>query len=221
MTRVLAYHKEKGLITTHRDELSRETVYDRLRQRFPKNRTEWHAVGRLDADTTGLLLFTDDGALVSYATRPDSAAGVKVEKVYRVLAKGLLNEEQLAALRDGVELSGGLGRSAPAKVELVGFQVATTWIDVTLGEGKNRQVRRMLLAVGSQVIRLCRVRIGGLRLEDLVPNEGEWRELTPAEIEGGLGYRVRAIGEVSAPGHTPRAGSSRRPDRSRGARRPR
>jgi 23S rRNA pseudouridine2605 synthase len=221
MTRVLAYHKEKGLITTHRDELGRETVYDRLRRRFPGERVEWHAIGRLDADTTGLLLFTDDGALVSYATRPDSAAGVKVEKVYRVLAKGLLNEEQLAALRGGVELSGGLGRSGPAKVEVVGFQVATTWIEVTIGEGKNRQVRRMLLAVGSQVIRLCRVRIGGLRLEDLVPDEGEWRELTPAEIESGLGYRVRDIGRVSAPGHTPRAGSSRRPDRSRGARRPR
>lgn len=221
MTRVLAYHKEKGLITTHRDELGRETVYDRLRGRFPGERGEWHAIGRLDADTTGLLLFTDDGALVSYATRPDSRAGDKVEKVYRVLAKGLLNEAQLGALREGVELSGGLGRSGPAKVEVVGFQVATTWIDLTIGEGKNRQVRRMLLAVGSQVIRLCRVRVGGLRLEDLVPNEGDWRELTRDEIEAGLGYRVREVGGLSGSGHTPRAGTSRRPDRSRGVRRPR
>lgn len=221
MTRVLAYHKEKGLITTHRDELGRETVYDRLRRRYPAERSEWHAIGRLDADTTGLLLFTDDGALVSYATRPDSPAGDKVEKVYRVLAKGLLNEEQLGALREGVELSGGLGRSGSAKVEVVGFQVATTWIDLTIGEGKNRQVRRMLLAVGSQVIRLCRVRIGGLRLEVLVPTEGDWRELSRDEIEVGLGYGVREGGELSVSGHTPRAATSRRPDRSMGVRRPR
>ena len=216
MTRVLAHHKEKGLLTTHRDELGRETVYDRLRQAFPDERAEWHArwhaIGRLDADTTGLLLFTDDGALVHHATQPSS----KVDKVYRVLAKGLLSETQLAALRDGVELSGGLGRSGPAVVEVIGHQIATTWIDLTLGEGKNRQVRRMLLAVGSQVIRLCRVRVGSLTLSELVPEEGAWCELDAQQIRIGLDYEA-----VTGPADTPRAGPSRRPDRSRGVRRPR
>lgn len=184
VTRVLAFHKPKGLITTHRDELGRATVYDHLRRAFPRDRAHWHAIGRLDADTTGLLLFTDDGALVHHATQP----ATKLDKVYRVLARGLLTDEQLQRLRDGVELTGGLGRSAPATVELLGHQVATTWLDLTVSEGKNRQIRRMLLAVGSQVIRLCRTRIGELTLDELVPEEGDWRELTRAQIRDGLGF---------------------------------
>lgn len=188
ITRVLAYHKPKGLLTTHRDELGRETVYDRLHKARPADRkVEWHAIGRLDADTTGLLLFTNDGALVHHATQP----ATKLAKVYRVLAKGLLNDTQLTALREGVELTGGLGRSAPTTVEVVGHQIATTWLDLTLVEGKNRQVRRMLLAVGSQVIRLCRTRIGTLALDTLVPDEDTFAELAADQIERGLGYRPR------------------------------
>lgn len=210
MTRVLAFHKPKGLLTTHRDELGRETVYDRLRQAFPGERQDWypkwHAIGRLDADTTGLLLFTDDGALLHHATQPAS----KVDKVYRVLAKGLLSEAQLTALREGVELSGGLGRSGQAKVELIGFQVATTWIDITIAEGKNRQVRRMLLAVDSQVIRLCRVQVGTLRLHDLVPEEGGFRELDASQIRAGLNYEPVVVSarktSVVSPGGARRRG---------------
>jgi len=183
----VAYHKPKGLLTTHADELGRETVYDRLRSLLPGHlrAIDWHAIGRLDADTTGLLLFTDDGALVHHATQPRT----KLLKTYRVLAKGLLDDEQVRRLREGVELTGGLGTSAPAEVEIEGFQKATTWVTMRIGEGKNRQVRRMLLAVGSQVIRLCRTHFGGIALEGL--EEGGWRLLTPEEIEVGLGYVAR------------------------------
>jgi pseudouridine synthase len=179
----IAYHKPRGLLTTHADELGRETVYDRLRRILPPDlaRAPWHAIGRLDADTTGLLLLTTDGALVHHGTQPAS----KVPKTYEVLAKGLLQPEDLERLRGGVELSGGLGRSAPCEVELVGHRIATTDVVVRITEGKNRQVRRMLLAIGSQVIRLHRAAIGGVTLD--VP-EGAWRLLTAAEIEDGLGY---------------------------------
>jgi 23S rRNA pseudouridine2605 synthase len=188
---VLAYHKPKGLLTTHRDELGRETVYDRLQVRLPPPlaRVDWHAIGRLDADTTGLLLFTNDGALVHFATQPTS----KVKKTYRVLAKGLLDEATLDRLREGVELTGGLGRSGPCEATLVGHQIATSWLDLTLAEGKNRQVRRMLLAVGSQVIRLERTRIGDLDLRAIVPEVDTYVPLIDGQVEAGLGYTPRAL----------------------------
>jgi 23S rRNA pseudouridine2605 synthase/16S rRNA pseudouridine516 synthase len=202
--RVVAFHKARGLVTTHADELGRETVYDRLRAVLPPHlaRVRWHAIGRLDADTTGLLLFTDDGALLSHVTQP----ATKVPKTYAVLARGLLGEDTAAALRTGVELSGGLGRSAPCEVAVTGFGVATTHLEVTLTEGKNRQVRRMLLAIGSQVIRLARLAVGGVRLADL-PEDG-WRLLGATEVAEGLGYRP-------SPSLTLRQGIARRPPRKR------
>ncbi len=171
-------------MTTHADELGRETVYDRLRAVLPAGLApvRWHAIGRLDADTTGLLLFTDDGALLSHVTQP----ATKVPKTYAALVKGLLGPGTVARLAAGVPLSGGLGMSGPCKVEVTGFGVATTWLRLTLTEGKNRQVRRMLLAVDSQVIRLARVAIGGVTLGDLP--EDAWRLLTPEEVRSGLGF---------------------------------
>jgi 23S rRNA pseudouridine2605 synthase len=182
-TIVLAYNKPRGLVTTHKDEHGRETVYDRLVPRLPPvlRALRWHAVGRLDKDTTGLLLFTNDGAFVSHATQPSTALG----KTYLVLAKGLLGEEDLEKLRRGVELTGGLGRSGPAKAELVGHGVATTWISLELHEGKNREVRRMLLAIGSQAIRLQRIQVGALALD---VEEDCWRRLSAREVREKLGY---------------------------------
>ena len=142
-------------------------------------------VGRLDYNTEGLLLFTNDGGLVHHATQPQT----KLPKTYSVLAKGLLDEATLARLRRGVELSGGLGMSGPALVVCDGFQTATTWLTITISEGKNRQIRRMLLAVGSQVIRLQRTHVGAIALD--VAEDG-WRILTAEEIAGGLGYRPAA-----------------------------
>ena len=185
--RVLAFHKAKGLVTTHADEHGRETVYDRLKKQLPPHlaRIHWHAVGRLDKDTTGLLLFTDDGAFVHHATQPSTG----LTKTYRALAKGLLSGADLEPLRAGVELTGGLGRSGPAEVRLLEHLVATTWISLTIHEGKNREVRRMLLAIGSQAIRLERIRVGTLELGDL-PVDG-WRLVTPEEISFKLGYAAQ------------------------------
>lgn len=180
---MLAFHKSVGLVTTHTDEHGRETVYDRLRAVLPARLRglRWHAVGRLDKDTSGLLLFTNDGAFVHHATQPSSG----LTKTYRVLAKGLLDEAQLDALRAGVELTGGLGRSGPARIEVVGRRVATSWLELELREGKNREVRRMLLAIGSQVIRLERIRVGALALD--LPIDG-WREVSTEELREKLGY---------------------------------
>ncbi len=180
---VLAFHKAVGLVTTHHDEHGRETVYDRLRAQLPPalRKVRWHAVGRLDKDTSGLLLFTDDGALVHHATQPSSG----LTKTYRALARRLLGEDDLARLRAGVELSGGLGTSAPARVELIEHKIATSVIELEISEGKNREVRRMLLAIDSQAIRLERIRVGTLPLD--VPVDG-WRVVTPAEVRRHLGY---------------------------------
>jgi len=187
-TRVVAFHKPLGLVTTHADELGRETVYARLNTMLtPELRAEsWHAIGRLDLDTTGLLLFTNDGALVHHATQP----ATKLAKTYRVLAKGLLTPSQLEALQDGVELSAGLGQSGPAEAWIEDLRIATTDLGIRITEGKNRQVRRMLLAVGSQVIRLQRVEFGAIKLD--VP-EGAWRLLSDDEVARDLGYLPRPL----------------------------
>ena len=198
-TRVIAYHKPRGLLTTHADELGRETVYDRLRTLLPPALAQipWHAIGRLDQDTTGLLLFTNDGALVHHATQP----ATKLVKTYTALAKGLLTEDTLARLRAGVPLTGGLGTSGPAEVESTAFQAATTWVTIRISEGKNRQIRRMLLAVGSQVIRLARTHIGSLALD--LP-EDAWRLLGDDEIQSALGFAPRVIRSRGAPSACPR-----------------
>jgi len=187
-TLVVAYHKPLALLTTHDDELGRETVYDRLRLRLPAPLRDvaWHAIGRLDADTTGLLLFTNDGHLVHHATQPKT----KLVKTYVALVTGLLDEATVQRLRSGVALTGGLGLSGPAEVAIDGFLKATTWLTIRISEGKNRQIRRMLLAVGSQVIRLQRTHIGGVTLDVA---EDAWRLLTEAEVEGGLGFRPRSL----------------------------
>jgi 23S rRNA pseudouridine2605 synthase/16S rRNA pseudouridine516 synthase len=183
-TLALAYHKTAGTVTTHQDQHGHQTVYARLGAKLPPKlrAIRWHAIGRLDKDTSGLLLFTNDGALVHHATQPATA----LPKTYRALVKGLLGEADLAKLRTGVELSGGLGRSAPAKVSLLKHQIATSWIDLELVEGKNREVRRMLLAIGSQVISLQRIKIGGLTLD--LPLDG-WRALSEREIREELRYQ--------------------------------
>lgn len=204
-TKVLAYHKPRGVVTTHDDELGRETVYDRLRATLDASLAveDWHAIGRLDQETTGLLLVTNDGALVHHATQP----ATKVPKTYRALVKGRLDEGTLQALRDGVELSGGLGRSAPCEVLLEVHQTATSWITLTLTEGKNRQIRRMLLAVGSQVIRLQRVRVGGIALD---VDEDRWRLLGDDEVRHGLGFEPRALVTPPQPATRARRARSRR-----------
>jgi 23S rRNA pseudouridine2605 synthase len=129
-----------------------------------------HPVGRLDADSEGLLLLTNDGDLTYRLTHPRFG----VEKEYLVVVDGTPRPGAVRCLRDGVDLEDG--RTAPARVAMVG----PSGLRITLHEGRNRQVRRMCAAVGHPVRRLVRTRIGPLRLTALAP--GEWRELSPTEV---------------------------------------
>ena len=164
--RYLLLHKPTGYITTFKDTHRRPTVYDLL----AAVDTFVAPVGRLDLDSSGLLLLTNDTELAERLTNPEH----KVPKTYRVKAATLLSDEQLDQLRHGVALSDGPTRPAIVRRE------TSTYLLITITEGRNRQVRRMLEAVGSAVVELTRTAIGKLRLGDLPA--GEWRELTPAEL---------------------------------------
>ena len=128
-------------------------------------------VGRLDADTTGVLLLTNDGELAHRLAHPRYG----VEKVYEALVEGQPTDETLERLRSGVELDDGI--TSPAVVR----RLAPGTIELTIHEGRNRQVRRMLEAVGHPVVGLHRSTYAGLTLEGLEP--GAWRELEPSEVE--------------------------------------
>ena len=177
--RYLLLHKPTGYITTFKDTHGRPTVYDLLADVD----TFVAPVGRLDLDSSGLLLLTNDTELAERLTNPEH----KVPKTYRVKAATLLSEDQLDRLRHGVELSDGPTRPAIVRRE------ASAYLRITITEGRNRQVRRMLEAVGSAVAALTRISIGKLRLGDLPA--GEWRELTPAEvIDLQRGYSRKKVG---------------------------
>ena len=166
----LALHKPKGYVTTRRDPQGRPTVCDLL----PAEHAALVPVGRLDLDTSGLLLFTNDAAFADLMTSP----GAHVPKTYRVDATPRLSDDAVAALRRGVVLRDGPTR--PAEVRVLGARGRASWLEITITEGRNRQVRRMVQAVGSKVRRLVRVAIGPLALGDLP--RGASRELSAAEV---------------------------------------
>ncbi len=166
---VLLY-KPTGYLTTYKDPDGRPTVYDLLEDVG----TFVSPVGRLDLDTSGLLLMTNDTQLAERVTNPDS----HVPKTYLVKASKLLTDEQLQQLRDGVVLSDGPTR--PAAVTRVRDSGKYTHFEITLTEGRNRQVRRMVEALDAVVLKLVRVSIGSLRIGTLPI--GHWRLLTPREI---------------------------------------
>ena len=166
---VLLY-KPTGYLTTYKDRDGRPTVYDLVADVG----TFLSPVGRLDLDTSGLLLMTNDNQLAERVTNPES----HVPKTYLVKASAVLSDEQLQQLRDGVELSDGPTR--PAAVRRVRDSARYTHFEITLTEGRNRQVRRMVEALGARVLQLVRVRIGPIAIGTLPV--GRWRLLTPAEV---------------------------------------
>lgn len=168
----LLLHKPAGYVTTRSDELGRETVYELIPDELYASGL--HTAGRLDRDTSGLLLLTNDGALTHHLTHPSH----EVEKEYWVGLVRPPSVEQLAALERGVEIEGGLAvpRSVTWLEGMPGYDVS-----ITIGEGRKRQVRHMFEAVGARVVRLHRSREGPLRLGRLP--EGEVRPLTPREIK--------------------------------------
>jgi 23S rRNA pseudouridine2605 synthase len=167
----LLLYKPKGYLTTYQDPKGRPTVYDLL-----ADVREWvFPAGRLDFDTTGLLLLTNDGQLADYVTNPES----HVPKTYLVKASQLLNEEQLDRLRKGVELADGITR--PAEVTRVRDSARYTFFEITITEGRNRQIRRMVEALGAKALKLVRIRIGPIEIGGL--EIGKWRNLTKEELK--------------------------------------
>ncbi|BDC53007.1 pseudouridine synthase [Bryobacterales bacterium F-183] len=166
----IVLNKPKGYITTYKDPEGRPTVYELV-----KDLGEWVVpVGRLDQDTTGLLMMTNDTQFAELMTNPDH----KIPKTYLIKASTLLTDEQLDMLRNGVELNDGPTR--PAKVTRVRDSGKYTHFELTISEGRNRQVRRMVEAIGSKVLKLVRVQIGKLKLEGL--EIGKWRRISPSEL---------------------------------------
>jgi 23S rRNA pseudouridine2605 synthase len=182
----LAYvllHKPAGTVTTARDPQGRRTVVDLV-----DLSARVVPVGRLDADTTGALLLTNDGDLAHRLAHPR----YEVEKVYEAEVDGEPSDEALRRLRSGLELDDG--PTAPAEARRLG----PTTVELSIHEGRKHQVKRMLAAVGHPVRRLHRSRYAGLTLERLEP--GAWRELEPSEVEQLRDSALRPPRGGSAPG---------------------
>jgi len=196
-TLYLVYYKPKGVLTSHGDPGGRPTIYEDLDPGLG-----WLApVGRLDKDSSGLLLLTNDTDFAHYITDP----GSQVRKHYRVKLNAIIGDEVLATLRSGVEMRRG-DRAQPASVKRLEDRGRYSWIEVALVEGKNREVRRMMEAVGFTVLKLVRTRIGHLTLAGL--EVGRWRELTSAELARfdyppGRRPALRKPGAVRARGPAP------------------
>ncbi len=168
----LLFYKPKGVITTTKDERGRKTVLDYL----PRVKERVYPVGRLDYNTEGLLVLTNDGHLTNKMIHPR----YELKKVYRARIEGMATEESLDKLRVGVELEDGV--TSPALVQKLEYEPMRdyTVIEITIHEGRNRQVRRMCEAIGHPVLQLKRTQVGNLTLEGL--RRGQSRELTKEEL---------------------------------------
>ena len=167
-----ALNKPCGYITTTSDEKNRYTVLDLLTDVTARV----YPVGRLDADTCGLLILTNDGDLSYHISHPSG----QVYKTYLALVAGYVNKDELWALREGVDI-GDKKKTAPARVTILKQKSDTTLLEIKICEGRNRQVRRMCKAVGHTVLELQRTAIGEIKLGRML--EGNYRKLTPKEIE--------------------------------------
>ncbi|GFH55517.1 23S rRNA pseudouridine2457 synthase [Chaetoceros tenuissimus] len=254
-TVVILYYKPKGVITSHSNQDSvslnnlqpqeqdgRITVYqdvmsmkgfinaENLNKSFSQVtgiHSKFHAIGRLDVDTTGLLLLTNDGGLVHHVTNPNSATALdqgKIVKVYDALIMGyhtldpeLETSTKLLQLSKGVDIGKKYGGMTlpPNELQVLNHPSSkTTLVRIAISEGKNRQVRRMFHAIGSGVIQLHRRQVGNIDLDMLAMGsedqvaEGSWRLLTKKEIMNGLNWKVRPL--VDAKKQTSKSNSNNR-----------
>ena len=166
----LAYYKPLGEVTTVSDPEGRATVMDKFRD-YP---VRLYPVGRLDYDSEGLLLLTNDGDMMNHVLHPSR----EVSKVYLTKVSNQVTDEEIAALRRGVMVEDRL--TSPASVRLIRREAFDTVLLISIHEGRNRQVRKMVAAIGHQVVSLKRVEFGPVSLGDLPC--GRWRRLTEAEI---------------------------------------
>ncbi len=164
-------NKPKRVLSTSHDPRGRRTTAELVR----KIKARIFPVGRLDYHTEGLLILTNDGELAQHLQHPRYG----IPKTYRAKVKGMPAAEVLQSLRSGVMLDSK--RTAPAQVKKIGTTGKNIWLEITIKEGRNRQIRRMCWAVGHPVLKLKRTRYGPIRLGNLKP--GTYRDLTPAEME--------------------------------------
>ena len=165
-------NKPKGYLSSVSDPEKRPTVLELL----PASLGRVYPVGRLDFNTEGLLLLTNDGDFTNFIT----AARNKVDKVYEAKVRGVPDEKSIERLRRGVTLEDGV-RTAPAQIRRLGETETNAWFEILLHEGKNQQIRKMFDLIGNSVIKLRRSRIGVLRDDDLKP--GKWRRLSEHEVK--------------------------------------
>jgi 23S rRNA pseudouridine2605 synthase len=220
-TRMFLYHKPRGLVTTHSDPEGRATIFDNLPQDLPR----LISIGRLDYNTEGLLLLTNDGGLKRTLELPDTGW----LRRYRVRAYGTITQARLDGLRDGIEVDGV--KYGPIEATLDSEQGTNVWITFAIREGKNREVRNVLSSLGLEVNRLIRVSYGPFQLGELV--EGAVEEIRGRHLRDQLGERiakqsgadfslpVREQGEAADEDEAPaRPREDRREPRSRDAARP-
>ncbi|MDX1779896.1 MAG: pseudouridine synthase [Thalassovita sp.] len=202
--RIWLYHKPTGLVTTHRDEQGRPTIYDDLPEGMPRVMS----IGRLDLNSEGLLLLTNDGAVKRQLELPSTGWLRK----YRVRVKGTVKDEMLAPLREGITIEGE--RFQPMIVSFDRQQGANAWLTVGLREGKNREIRRAMEAIGLTVNRLIRVSYGPFQLGQL--RAGEVEELRRKVVRDQLGLD----GEEKPRGRGPQVkrGPAGKPKPARGKR---
>ena len=165
-------NKPRGVVTTTKDEKGRKTVVDLI----PTN-TRIYPVGRLDYDTTGVILLTNDGEFTNILTHPNN----EVDKVYIAKLKGIIKGEQIKKLEEGIKLDKKTVKASRVKLKKVDQKTNTCLVQITIHEGKNHQVKRMFSEVGYEVLKLKREKIAFFTLKDL--QSGEYRKLTPKEVQ--------------------------------------
>ncbi|XDZ69202.1 pseudouridine synthase [Alphaproteobacteria bacterium LSUCC0226] len=181
------YYKPRGLVVSDRDEQNRETIFDHLPRNLPRLMT----VGRLDLDSEGLLLMTNDGDLARHLELPSTGWSRK----YRVRIQGHVNEEQLAALADGVTIDGIRYGEVVARLDRQ--MASNAWLTVAIREGKNREIRRIMEYLGHKVSRLIRISYGPFQLGDL--EDGAIEQIKPRVLADQLGLGDAALAASEKP----------------------
>ena len=171
-------NKPRGVITTTNDEHGRKTVTDLI-----ETSARIYPVGRLDYDTTGAILLTNDGEFANILMHPSN----KIDKVYLAKLEGIIKGEQINALKNGIMLDDALVKASRVKLKKVNQENSTSMVEITIHEGKNHQVKRMFESVGFHVEKLTRERIGIFDIKNL--KSGQYRKLTPKEVQIVYSYK--------------------------------